>query len=158
MTDTRVEKLPSVDHGDLPRPATSPFAHTPGPWRADFGEDRGYDCMTDAWHISGLVGGGWPAPIATIDLSHYGQSRRTKDIPEISKRHAEADARLISAAPDLLRAAKVTAAFHRGVIAALTIAIERGGNRFNSSDMLKAFTDHNETDLIAAIEKAEGRL
>jgi hypothetical protein len=77
---------------------------TAGPWIAEFGENSGYDCMTDAWHISGVVGGGWPAPIATVDLSHYGQSTRNRDIPEMSKRHAEADARLIAAAPELYAA------------------------------------------------------
>lgn len=84
---------------------------TPGPWRAEFAEDGGYDCMTDAWHISGAVGGGWPAPIATVDLNHYGQTARKREIPEMSRAHAEADACLIAAAPDLLEALNVAESF-----------------------------------------------
>jgi hypothetical protein len=63
--------------------------------------------MTSAWHISGSVGGGWPAPIATVDLSHYGQSA-TREILPMSRQKAEADARLIAAAPSLLVALKQT--------------------------------------------------
>lgn len=79
------------------------MSHTLGPWTAEFSEDGGYDCMTSAWHIAGCAGR-QPAPIATIDLAHYGQQRHVGNIPELSRATAEADARLIAAAPELLDA------------------------------------------------------
>lgn len=82
-------------------------AHTPGPWTVEFAEHGGYDCMTDAFCIGARVGGGWPAPIAKLDLSHYGQSQRSREVLPMSRQLAEANARLIAAAPDLLAALKV---------------------------------------------------
>lgn len=79
------------------------MTHTPGPWGAQFSYEGGYDCMTDAWHISASVGGRWPAPIATLDLRHYGQTS-CDTASEMTKEKADADARLIASAPDLLAA------------------------------------------------------
>jgi hypothetical protein len=94
----------------------------------------GYDCMTDAWQISGTVGGGWPAPIAVVDLCYYGQNARNHDtLPQMSKDYAEANARLIAAAPDLLAACKLAL------------------GAFERNDAI----DWNE--LAGAIAKAEGR-
>jgi hypothetical protein len=69
----------------------------------------------------------------------------------------EADARLIAAAPDLLKA--VTDALHgfEELQRVLRAALERGGDRFDTSDMLTALQKNNIEPLRAAIAKAEGR-
>ncbi len=80
----------------------TPF--TPGPWKARFSEAGGYDCMTSGWYVGG--GDGMEPVVATIDLCSYGQKRC--DFTFTSPR-AEADARLLAAAPDLYAALKSVA-------------------------------------------------
>jgi hypothetical protein len=85
-----------------PLPGSSPtgrVTHTPGPWRVEFQENGGYDCMTDAWKV---VAGDGPIPqhIVTVDLGDYGQPPCDESVrPPLG----EANARLIAAAPNLLR-------------------------------------------------------
>ncbi len=76
------------------------MSHTPGPWKAEFSEDGGYDCMTDAWMVKADTK---PFIVAVVDCSGYGQTPRNR---EYQTEHAKADAALIAAAPDLLAALK----------------------------------------------------
>lgn len=72
----------------------TPSTPIPGPWHIEFREHGGYDAMTGAWIIyTGTV------TIATIDLADYGQEHCDYDFRSSS---AEANARLIAAAPELL--------------------------------------------------------
>lgn len=88
----RVDGQPSADHGDLPRRATSPSAHTPGPWEArrimypkrldvsfEVSAARGFVCQTIMREIAS-----------------------EREVIE----QDEANATLIAAAPDLLEALK----------------------------------------------------
>ena len=102
--------------------------HTPGPWVHEFREYGGYDMMTSAWDIYAADGTITPRSIATVDLAAYGQSRQNR---EFRSPQAEADARSIAAAPDLL--------------AALKYLLELGGD------------DDRRIAAEAAIAKAEGR-
>jgi hypothetical protein len=72
--------------------------HTPAPWVAEFSEMGGYDCMTDAWVV---VAG--HKRVAVLDLSSYGQAHC---VSGFASPEAEANARLIAAAPDLLAAVR----------------------------------------------------
>jgi hypothetical protein len=74
--------------------------HTPGPWHTEFNVYGGYDCMTDAWDIKDAT----DASIVAVDLADYGQPYN--DRPWRSE-VAEANARLIAAAPELLEALRI---------------------------------------------------
>jgi len=70
------------------------MSHTPGPWKlGEFEEHCGYNCMSSA--VS--------AGHAVFDGKHYGQAS-CQDIEPEAKARMIADARLTSAAPDLLEA------------------------------------------------------
>lgn len=69
--------------------------HTPGPWIVEpYDELGGYDCMYGCIGIGSHI---------TLDGSDYGQKSCERIEPEVLAR-MESDARLISAAPDLLYA------------------------------------------------------
>jgi hypothetical protein len=70
--------------------------HTPGPWvLGEYDEHMGYDCMT----------GGVRAGPVVLDGFDYGQ-RTCADIEPVALERMIADAHLIAAAPDLLKAAR----------------------------------------------------
>jgi hypothetical protein len=78
--------------------------HTPGPYRAEYDEMGGYDCMSAAWRIYSPAG----KKLATVDLHDYGapngsgtDARRLQIEGEAL---ALADAALFASAPDLLAA------------------------------------------------------
>lgn len=92
----RLGELPSAEHGDLPRPATSPSVSrfTPGPWDAGpIAKSDGEWLLWAADPDSGLVYDKYPARITGV-AKICGTPR------------AAANARLIAAAPDLLAACK----------------------------------------------------
>jgi hypothetical protein len=70
---------------------------TKGPWKAEFEENGGYDCMTDAFKITAA-----DETIAVIDQMHYGQA--TSD--GLINKQAQANAALIAAAPEMYEALK----------------------------------------------------
>jgi hypothetical protein len=67
-------------------------------WVAEYGEMSGYDCMSDAYVVKDQH-----ATVAVLDLSDYGQESCTPPTADVLAR-AEANARLIAAAPDMLAA------------------------------------------------------
>ena len=106
--------------------------HTKGPWRAKFVEYGGYDCMTDGWDISSDTN-----RIVTVDQGNYDQLLNKRPWRSVE---AEANARLIAAAPELLAEAKellANAKFSDGQSTVLTQDCEA---------------------LEAAIAKAEGKI
>jgi len=67
--------------------------HTPGPWHVTYDETGGYDGMTGGYHIAAVE----DQRITTVDGADYGQvACQYAPTPQ-----AEANARLIAAAPDL---------------------------------------------------------
>lgn len=77
------------------------FKGTPGPWSYRFSEHGGYDCMTDAFRV--VVDVGLGRTIADLDCGSYGQGR-CKALTEEVRAAAEANAKLIAAAPELVGA------------------------------------------------------
>lgn len=75
---------------------TKVVGHTPGPWIVEFSGTGGYDAMTGAWAIRKDS-----VLIAEVDQSDYGQNHCDY---EFHSPEAEANARLIAAAPELLEA------------------------------------------------------
>lgn len=72
------------------------MAHTPGPWTAkNLSEHGGYDCM-----YAGIEIEAGETTIATLDLSNYGQNS-CGPLPERTP-EAEANAKLIAAAPEMV--------------------------------------------------------
>ncbi len=68
----------------------------PGPWRVEFVDGGGYDCMTDAWYIKDANG----RCVVALDLSSYGASARggnppgvVEQVEEVARFIAEAGAR-----------------------------------------------------------------
>jgi hypothetical protein len=107
--------------------------HTPGQWSARFEKEGGYDTLSDAW----LVESG-TEHIAALDLCKYGATW-CREPDAIT---AEANARLIAAAPDLLAALK-----------ALVVETERRDNPGDEG----VSSDAEEMDAArSAIAKAEG--
>ena len=105
--------------------------HTPGPWYTNRYEgERERPDTWAGWHIQECEGDRAPPDVACVDDADYG--------PEV----AEANANLISAAPDLLKACRRA----RDFIAAHT------ASRVRETDLL-AF--YSELDRVVA--KAEGR-
>ncbi|MGV2110115.1 hypothetical protein ACQZ46_02430 [Agrobacterium salinitolerans] len=96
--------------------------HTEGPWSFQYTDESG-ECFVIAQNLGGLVGAAlpWPTEIDSRDF-----------------RRVIANARLIAAAPDLLKAAKHSI---------LALEIEFG----------RSATEVNFHQLYAAIAKAEGR-
>ncbi len=71
--------------------ADKPAEHSPLPWRAEFSEHGGYDCMTDAWRIIGAD----DHFVADVDLGSYGQSTRSRQIADAHRAKAKASVDLI---------------------------------------------------------------
>lgn len=111
-------------------------AHTPGPWKARFSESGGYDCMTHAWWVMAGI-----RTVADLDLGSYGQPRCHF---EFRSPEAEANARLIAAAPTLLDAARLSEQNYART--------QHGNPELMGDDEHEAWTA-----LRAAIAKAEGR-
>ncbi|MCK5445679.1 MAG: hypothetical protein KAI73_08650 [Rhodospirillaceae bacterium] len=73
--------------------------HTHGPWDCgSFEESLGYDCMTGGLRVGPVV----------LDGADYGQKRCASIEPD-ALNQMYADARLIAAAPDLLKALELAA-------------------------------------------------
>ena len=74
--------------------------YTKGEWIVEFDDHGGYDCMTSAYDI--LIKAREYDPIATLDTGDYADTEGShgKSI------EAEANARLIAAAPDMYEALK----------------------------------------------------
>lgn len=68
------------------------MTHTPGPWEAEWESNAGYDGMTDGWNIV-QHGGEDIFPVVVVDEGDNDDKAITA-----------ANARLIAAAPDLLKA------------------------------------------------------
>ena len=117
------------------------MAPTPGPWTARFAEDGGYDCMTDAWTIRSDI----QPFIAVLDCNYYGQTSKDR---EYAREVVESDARLISAAPDLLDALREQGIPYDGSLCFCGVAI---GNPMQGGHSKRCGNAQ------AAIAKAEGR-
>jgi hypothetical protein len=107
--------------------------HTPSPWElGEWDHTLGYDCMT----------GGIKVGPVYLDGSDYGQLA-CRPLPAEGRARLDADARLISAAPDLLEA--------------LTKVVEWNGMRGYDDKLLPAGKQCPEiADAMRAIAKAEG--
>lgn len=75
--------------------------HTPGPWTVVFDEDAGYDCMSAAYTI---FAGPERLRIADIDVDDYVRDRSNYVASHARHSIADANARLIAAAPVMLEA------------------------------------------------------
>lgn len=116
--------------------------HTPGPWGVSFGENAGYDCMTDAFDITAAG-----KTIAVLDCGQYGQEPCAPLDGDI-KEAVRANARLIAAAPDLLTALKTLLSFD-----AVTGVCDEGpiDEGWKSDELIAALARADE-----AIAKAKG--
>lgn len=109
---------------------------TPGPWKVDeFDGFLGYDCMTGGIRVGPIV----------LDGADYGQ-KRCQEISTAARARMEADARLISAAPDMAEA--LQAAIDCGMV---PISSAKEGGAFRHSRQVEV------ADMIrAALAKARG--
>lgn len=84
---------------------------TPGPWRMEYDDYGGYDCMSSAQSIYGTESN---QRICDLDYASYGQkhgvARSESDCPE-----AVANARLICAAPEMAAALSAIADLARSI-------------------------------------------
>lgn len=94
-------------------PASSTTAHTPGPWSAcGDGECSCKTAMCGDHPIAKVTSGKWGDDYATLRLVGSGLARQVEAYTdqitygEVGEPTARANARLISAAPDILNAAK----------------------------------------------------
>ena len=86
--------------------------HTPGPWRVRYIAGGGYDTLSSAYRI--LHGPDDYDRVVEVDTRDYYDCIKADDYQHYgteSSVEAEANAHLIAAAPDLLRAAKAIASF-----------------------------------------------
>ena len=79
-------------------------------WQCRFVENGGYDCMTDAFYIEDMTKPQFDRQIATLDLRDYGQGN-CEPVTVETKQIAESNARLMTAAPDMLEALKILQLF-----------------------------------------------
>lgn len=82
-------------------------AHTPGPWLVEFYPDGGYDCMSSAYKVTPVHG----LPLALLDTQYYRPGEDVWETRHLPHATAEANARLMAAAPDLLAALEEIAGF-----------------------------------------------
>jgi hypothetical protein len=120
--------------------------HTPGPWKAELIEHRpAYskrerrEEMDYEWIVEPVTI--YPAECVTDGVKHPHFTVARLPYGDATHPHAEANARLIAAAPDLLAALKAT----------LHLSLEMKGTKNLAQSELSAIQDAK-----AAIQKAEG--
>lgn len=100
--------------------------HTPGPpVRYEFDEHGGYDCMSSGYRVLDAAG----RTCVTVDTKEFRRARMMESCEPLEE--AEALARLIAAAPDMLAALKTVKGFdiYHGVLRFVDAAVAKAEGR-----------------------------